>query len=97
MTRPTHQIFIAIAMSTAFTCVDAVAAATPEVMMAQCRSRAAKAFRARLPDVETKYEGQRTDGTHAINGTAIFRGQTKTFQCSFDRAGQRIVRFIVNR
>lgn len=66
-------------------------------MMQKCRIHAGKAFQARLPDIETKYEGQRTDGTHAVNGTAIFRGRTETFQCSFDRAGQRIVRFVVNR
>jgi integrase len=75
--------------------VEAIAA-TPEIMMAQCRARAGEVFSARLPDIDTKYEGQRTDGTHAVNGTAIFRGRTETFQCSFDRAGKRIIRFVVN-
>ena len=40
--------------------------------------------------VELKYEGQRTDGTHAVNGSAAY-GQT--FQCSFNRAGTHVVRW----
>jgi hypothetical protein len=65
-------------------------------MKAQCRARAARSLRARLPDVDVKYEGQRTDGTHAVNGTATIAAGTRTFQCSFNRAGRRIVRFVVN-
>ena len=65
-------------------------------MMAQCRDRAADIFHIRLPNVETKYEGQRTDGTHAVNGTAFLRGGSDTFQCSFDAGGSTIVQFIVN-
>ena len=37
---------------------------------------------------ETYYEGQRTDGTHAVNGSTT-RGQT--FQCSFNAAGTHVV------
>jgi len=77
--------------------IIALAATSPAIMMAQCRAHAGKFFKARLPDIDTKYEGQRTDGTHAVNGTAIFRGRTETFQCSFDRAGRRIIRFVVNK
>ncbi|MEZ5908797.1 MAG: hypothetical protein R3D31_08370 [Hyphomicrobiaceae bacterium] len=72
-------------------------AATPERMMAECRARAGKALKTRLPNIETKYEGQRTDGTHAVNGTARFSGRTETFQCSFNRAGSRMVNFVINR
>lgn len=69
---------------------------TPREMMAECRVRAHEELRARLGDIETKYEGRRTDGTHAVNGTAQGHGRTETFQCSFDRSGRRIARFIVN-
>ncbi|MEP4293644.1 MAG: lysozyme inhibitor LprI family protein [Rhizobiaceae bacterium] len=68
----------------------------PGEMMAQCRERAAGIFHIRLHNVETKYEGQRTDGTHAVNGTAYLRQGSDTFQCSFDAAGSAIVQFIVN-
>jgi hypothetical protein len=72
----------------------AFAQATPEAMMAQCRARAAQTLGARLPDIETKYEGQRTDGTHAVNGTVRAGGRERTFQCSFGPGGNRIVRFV---
>lgn len=77
--------------------VDAAAAATPERMMQECRVRAGEVLRTRLPNIETKYEGQRTDGTHAVNGTARSNGRTETFQCSFNRSGRRIINFVVNQ
>lgn len=72
-------------------------AKTPGRMMQECRIRAHEVLHTRLPNIETKYEGQRTDGTHAVNGTAWIRGRTETFQCSFNRRGGRIVQFIVNQ
>lgn len=72
-------------------------AATPAQMMQECRVRAGQVLKTRLPNIETKYEGQRTDGTHAVNGTARFNGRTETFQCSFNRSGRQIVRFVVNK
>ena len=72
-------------------------ARTPERMMQECRVRAGEVLRTRLPNIETKYEGQRTDGTHAVNGTARFDGRTTTFQCSFNRPGTQIVNFVVNK
>ncbi len=70
--------------------------ASPGRMMAVCRDRAVHVFHLRAGDVETKYEGQRTDGTHAVNGTAYLRGIEETFQCSFNSSGTSIERFIVN-
>lgn len=70
--------------------------ASPGRMMAVCRDRAVHVFHLRAGDVETKYEGQRTDGTHAVNGTAYLRGIQETFQCSFNASGTSIDRFIVN-
>ncbi len=74
-----------------------VQAMTPGQMMQECRIRAGHEFRTRLPNIDTKYEGQRVDGTHAVNGTAIFRGRTETFQCSFNRSGNKIIKFVVNK
>ncbi len=65
-------------------------------MKAQCRNRAHQILRTRLPNIDTKYEGRRVDGTYAVNGTAYVRRRRETFQCSFDRTGRRIIRFIVN-
>ena len=65
-------------------------------MMQVCRNRAHEVLHVRLPDIEPKYEGQRTDGNHAVNGTAWMRGRTETFQCSLDRPGRQIIQFVVN-
>lgn len=92
----TALMLCTLATAGAFTGGDA-SAATPNIMMAECRARAGTALKVRLPDVDTRYEGQRTDGTHAVNGTATVRGRAQTFQCSFDRRGNRIIRFVVNR
>ena len=77
-----------------------ITSAHPQVsvgkMKANCRARAGRIFRTRLPNISTKYEGQRVDGTHAVNGTFRHRRQVETFQCSFNRSGRRIIRFIVN-
>lgn len=71
-------------------------AASPEEMMAHCRERAHKVLNTRLPDIETKYEGQRTDGTHAVNGATTIHGVAETFQCSFNKNGNKIIHFVVN-
>jgi len=67
-----------------------------ESMTTKCSARAAKTLHAAADGVDVKYEGRRVDGTHAVNGSAAVRGETKTFQCSFERTGQRITKFIVN-
>jgi hypothetical protein len=87
--------FVAIAVATPLYSGSA-AAQEPATMMQMCRSEAATTLKVRMPDVETKYEGQRTDGTHAVNGTAYVAGQPRTFQCSFNRAGSQIIHFVVN-
>jgi hypothetical protein len=68
-------------------------AADIESMRMKCSARAAKALRVGADAVEAKYEGQRTDVTHAVNGSAVVRGASKTFQCSFERTGRRITKF----
>ncbi|MGE0054730.1 MAG: hypothetical protein AB7S74_11005 [Hyphomicrobium sp.] len=77
--------------------VTSAQAMTSSQMMQECRIRAGHEFRTRLPNIDTKYEGQRVDGTHAVNGTAIFDGRTETFQCSFNRSGNKIIKFVVNK
>lgn len=70
--------------------------ADPDTMMANCRDRAAHVFHTRTSNISTKYEGQRTDGSHAVNGTVYLRSVEKTFQCSFDSEGATISQFVVN-
>lgn len=80
-----------------FAWLESTAAAdAPAIMMAKCRNHAHDEFQLRLPDIETEYEGQRVDGTHAVNGTAYRKKGNTTFQCTFDKSGTDIVKFVVN-
>ncbi|MDP5306157.1 hypothetical protein [Paracoccus spongiarum] len=64
-------------------------AADEATMMSKCNTYAARHLGVSTTDiVELKYEGTRTDGTHAVNGSAS-NGQT--FQCSFGPAGKHVV------
>ena len=64
-------------------------AADEAQMMTICNTYAARHLGVSTSDIiDLKYEGQRTDGTHAVNGNAA-NGQT--FQCSFNRSGKHVV------
>lgn len=64
------------------------AAADESTMMSMCNTYAAKKLHVSTMDIaDVKYEGQRTDGTHAVNGTTT-SGQT--FQCTFNKAGTKV-------
>lgn len=67
-------------------------AADESTMMTICNTYAARHLGLSTSDIATvKYEGQRTDGTHAVNGDTT-RGQT--FQCSFNKAGTHVIRWV---
>ena len=68
----------------------------PNDMMATCTQYEAARFSTRPRNIEVKYEGQRVDGTHAVNGTYYSNRGERTFQCSFNRSGTRVVRWVVN-
>ena len=69
-----------------------VLAADQSTMMSICNKYAARHLGVSTSDIATvKYEGQRTDGTHAVNGSTT-NGQT--FQCSFNKAGTHVVHSI---
>lgn len=87
MKYPAYVICVAAAALSALT--SASLAANDSEMMAKCNTYAAHHLHLPASDIaEVKYEGQRTDGTHAVNGSAT-NGQT--FQCSFNKAGTHVV------
>jgi hypothetical protein len=70
---------------------SSVLAADPSQMMTMCNTYAAKHLHVSTSDIlSVEYEGKRTDGTHAVNGTAA-NGQT--FQCSFNSKGSHVVKW----
>lgn len=64
-------------------------AADESDMMSKCNRYAAHHLHVSTSDIaDLKYEGTRTDGTHAVNGTTS-AGQS--FQCSFGPQGNYVV------
>ena len=68
---------------------------SPAAMVEKCRGRISAIFGVAFDQVEASYQGERTDGTHAVNGSIPSRAN-ETFQCSYARGGQRIEYVIVN-
>jgi hypothetical protein len=64
-------------------------------MVSNCQFEAAKRLGGDVSKTTATYEGQRTDGTHAVNGTIRMRGRTSNFQCTFARNGA-LLRFWTN-
>ncbi len=68
---------------------ESVHAADQAQMMTTCNTYAARHLGLSTSDIaELTYQGQRVDGTHAVNGSTT-RGQT--FQCSFNASGSHVV------
>ncbi len=68
-------------------------AQSPEYMIEDCANNGAIFFQDFEAKSETKYEGQRTDGTHAVNGTIDLETRSEDFQCSYNAAGDTLVDF----
>lgn len=76
------------------TAVSAEAQSTDR-MLQECASAAQK-FYGEYGRTEMKYNGQRTDGTHAVNGSIFLENRQAYFACSFDRGGDRMTDFFAD-
>ncbi|MBF9058453.1 SH3 domain-containing protein [Rhodobacterales bacterium HKCCSP123] len=73
--------------------VSAAAAQSPDFMMNECSSAGQTYFRDFTARTAMQYNGQRVDGTHAINGRIYLETRFEDFACSYDRNGRRMVDF----
>lgn len=69
------------------------AAQSGDLMVSECSRVARGYFRDPEARTDMKYNGQRTDGTHAINGRIFLETRFEDFACSFRRDGQQMVQF----
>lgn len=89
MNAPTLRIAALIVAATVAGPCQTAFAADDSAMMASCNEYAAKKLGVSASDIATvTYEGTRSDGTHAVNGTTTAGA---TFQCSFDADGTEVV------
>jgi len=68
-------------------------AASPDYMMEDCKNGSQIFFQDFEARSDVKYEGQRADGTHAVNGTIYLETRGEDFQCSYTTAGDTLVDF----
>ena len=63
------------------------------LMLNECAHAAQGYFRDYGARTEMKYNGQRVDGTHAINGDIYLENRMESFACSYAPDGNRMVEF----
>ena len=83
-----------IPIAVGIACAGSALAASPEYMMEDCKDSAQVYFQDYQALSEVKFEGQRADGTHAVNGTIHLKRRSEDFQCSYNTAGDTLVDFI---
>jgi hypothetical protein len=63
-------------------------------MVEDCGNNAQIFFQDFEARTEAKYQGQRVDGTHAVNVTIYLETRSEGVQCSYDAAGSTLLDFI---
>ncbi|WP_206171706.1 SH3 domain-containing protein [Thiorhodococcus mannitoliphagus] len=63
-------------------------------MLDECARIGKSFFRDGQARTDMQYNGQRVDGTHAINGDIFLETRKASFACSFERGGRRMVEFV---
>ena len=83
---------VAFATAVSWACTFAHAQSR-DFMLNECSSISQSYFRDFNARTDMQYNGQRVDGTHAINGRIFLETRFEDFACSYGRSGQRMVEF----
>lgn len=68
-------------------------AQSQDYMLQDCQLASQQFYQEYEARTEATYEGQRTDGTHAVNGTIYLETRSAYFSCSYSAAGDTLVEF----
>jgi hypothetical protein len=71
-------------------------AQSPDYMTEDCKLSSRQFYQDYEAETEATYEGQRADGTHALNGTIYLETRGSDFQCSYNAAGDTLVDFFAD-
>lgn len=93
VTNRSIGLLLAALISSA-TWISPASAQSVSRMLDECSSVGKGYFREPAARTEMKYNGQRADGTHAINGRIFLETRFEDFACSYARNGQRMVQFV---
>jgi hypothetical protein len=89
-------LIIGVAAGTFCAAGAAAFAQSPEYMTEDCRLASQQFYKEFEARTEAKYEGQRTDGTHAVNGTIYLENRSTSFSCSYNAKGDALVEFFAD-
>jgi len=81
----------------AFAVFGIAAAQSPDYMIEDCTYSSQVFYQDYEAKTEGSYEGQRTDGTHAVNGTIYLENRSANFSCSYNAAGDTMVEFFAEQ
>lgn len=68
-------------------------AQSQDLMLNKCSSTAQDYFREFTARTDMQYNGQRVDGTHAINGRIFLETRFEDFACSYAPGGRQMIQF----
>lgn len=72
-------------------------AQSPDYMIQDCSYASQQFYQEFQARTEASYEGQRTDGTHAVNGTIYLENRSAYFSCSYNAKGDNLVEFFAEK
>jgi hypothetical protein len=72
-------------------------AQSPDYMIEDCKLASQQFYQDFDARTEATYEGQRTDGTHAVNGTIYLETRSTYFSCSYNAKGDTLVEFFADQ
>jgi len=84
---------LVVGCASALVCAAPASAQSTAFMLNECSSTGQTYFRDFNARTDMRYNGQRSDGTHAINGRIFLETRFADFACSYDRSGRRMVEF----
>jgi hypothetical protein len=90
-------ILFATTTASALTLATAAIAQSPEYMIADCQLASQQFYQQFQAHTEAKYEGQRTDKSHAVNGNITLSDRSAYFSCSYDASGTKLVEFFAEK
>jgi hypothetical protein len=89
--------FFALACTSVGAGSNMAVAQSPDYMIEDCRLASWQFYLDFQARSEAKYEGQRTDGTHAVNGTIYLENRSADFSCSYNADGTTLLEFFAEK
>lgn len=93
----THPVFNAVLAGAFCALATTAPAQSPDYMIEDCKLASQQFYQEFEAQTQATYEGQRTDKTHAVNGTIMLETRSAYFSCSYNAAGDTLVEFFAEQ